>query len=473
MSEAAGLKRKAAPAPSPRAKRPELAPTPMRVPTAAGRKEAFRESVAGRAPNRTGLPERLKAGIEALSGLNMDDVHVYLNSARPHRLQARAFAQGRDIHVAAGQEAHLPHEAWHVVQQKQGRVQPTGRGPDNVPLADHAGLEREATTMGAKALGFSSSAPGRPPREALRNTGPSAPVQRWTYTEALAHRGLSAPSGTTERADAGELSPIGLAAVVSPHIPLVEAGEIKDVKKSRVDALSEAARRFAAIGSTVTQLGQPGPNQVPLTWAGAVNQLAPFVYRVAVPYSKPGAKQKKPFMIELQYQMAPALRGYVIRQKDTGDQAAASIQDGGTANPAASGQTATFNMQHHDTRDSAIGAIVERDSTKTKGEHEAALDARTKLAGEGARWLLVLHNMNKIRDFSRIWTAVPKTQFIHYVRFNMLWLNWGDTFEHRFSIPDSEVARKLRQPSEWTSGKVQKVKREQFKPDTADIEVMV
>jgi hypothetical protein len=26
-----------------------------------------------------------------------------------------------------GQEQHLPHEAWHVVQQKQGRVKPTGQ----------------------------------------------------------------------------------------------------------------------------------------------------------------------------------------------------------------------------------------------------------------------------------------------------------------------------------------------------------
>ncbi|HAP61901.1 MAG TPA: hypothetical protein DCR93_21180, partial [Cytophagales bacterium] len=32
---------------------------------------------------------------------------------------------GTDIHLAPGQQKHLPHEAWHVVQQKQGRVKPT------------------------------------------------------------------------------------------------------------------------------------------------------------------------------------------------------------------------------------------------------------------------------------------------------------------------------------------------------------
>jgi hypothetical protein len=70
------------------------------------------------------LPDPLRRGIEALSGLPMRDVRVHYNSARPGRLQAHAFAQGREIHLAPGQEEHLPHEAWHVVQQKQGRVRP-------------------------------------------------------------------------------------------------------------------------------------------------------------------------------------------------------------------------------------------------------------------------------------------------------------------------------------------------------------
>ena len=33
--------------------------------------------------------------------------------------------QGTDIHVGPGQEQHLPHEAWHVVQQERRRVKPT------------------------------------------------------------------------------------------------------------------------------------------------------------------------------------------------------------------------------------------------------------------------------------------------------------------------------------------------------------
>ena len=76
-------------------------------------------------PNNTGLPDQLKTGIENLSGYSMDDVKVHYNSDKPAQLQAHAYAQGTDIHLASGQEKHLPHEAWHVVQQKQGRVKPT------------------------------------------------------------------------------------------------------------------------------------------------------------------------------------------------------------------------------------------------------------------------------------------------------------------------------------------------------------
>ena len=72
--------------------------------------------------NKTGLPDDLKAGVEALSGFSLDDVRVHYNSSKPSQLQALAYTQGTEIHVGPGQEKHLAHEAWHVVQQMQGRV---------------------------------------------------------------------------------------------------------------------------------------------------------------------------------------------------------------------------------------------------------------------------------------------------------------------------------------------------------------
>lgn len=103
------------------------------------------------AKNETGLPDYLKSGIESLSGMSMDHVRVHYNSSQPAQLNALAYAQGTDIHVAPGQEQHLPHEAWHVVQQAQGRVKPTMQMKEGVPVNDDRSLEHEADVMGARA----------------------------------------------------------------------------------------------------------------------------------------------------------------------------------------------------------------------------------------------------------------------------------------------------------------------------------
>ena len=110
-----------------------------------------RESApAQRKENNTGMPDNLKVGVENLSGLAMDDVRVHYNSAKPARLRALAYTQGTNIHVGPGQEKHLGHEAWHVVQQEQGRVQPTMQ-TKGVAINDDSSLEREADVMGGRA----------------------------------------------------------------------------------------------------------------------------------------------------------------------------------------------------------------------------------------------------------------------------------------------------------------------------------
>ncbi|GAL84526.1 hypothetical protein MYP_1754 [Sporocytophaga myxococcoides] len=103
--------------------------------------------------NNTGMPDNLKSGIEAMSGLSMDGVKVHYNSDKPKQLKALAYAQGNDIFVGSGQEKHLPHEAWHVVQQKEGRVEPT-RKQNGLNINDDKELENEADRMGNKAMQF-------------------------------------------------------------------------------------------------------------------------------------------------------------------------------------------------------------------------------------------------------------------------------------------------------------------------------
>ena len=72
---------------------------------------------------------------------------------RPAAVQAHAYTQGTEIHIAPGQERHLPHEAWHVAQQMAGRVQPTTE-IGGMPVNDNAALEHEADVMGARANSY-------------------------------------------------------------------------------------------------------------------------------------------------------------------------------------------------------------------------------------------------------------------------------------------------------------------------------
>lgn len=66
-------------------------------------------------PNLTGMPAQLKAGMDK------SDVRAHRNVDKPAQLNA----QGGDIHLGPGQEQHLPHEAWHLVQQREERVRET------------------------------------------------------------------------------------------------------------------------------------------------------------------------------------------------------------------------------------------------------------------------------------------------------------------------------------------------------------
>lgn len=97
------------------------------------------------------LPQDLQKGIEELAGISLDGVRVYRDSAEPAKVGALSFTSNNAIHLGPGQEKNLAHEAWHVVQQRQGRVSAaatlkTGPGITN----DDPGLEKEAENMGGR-----------------------------------------------------------------------------------------------------------------------------------------------------------------------------------------------------------------------------------------------------------------------------------------------------------------------------------
>lgn len=172
--------------------------------------------------NRTGLPDALKAGAEALSGIAVDDVRVHYNSSKPGEIQAWAYTSGADIHVSPGQEHQLPHEIWHVIQQKQGRVPSTMRQGGLAINADRA-LESEADVMGERAARTLGGARAR----ACRARSAAAPHQavlqaRWIYVPGSGSpgqyywEGRGAPSGSPPNGGAVVAGP-GLQSMEDTH----------------------------------------------------------------------------------------------------------------------------------------------------------------------------------------------------------------------------------------------------------------
>ena len=106
----------------------------------------------------------------------MDDVKVHYNSDKSAQLQAHAYAQGSDIHIGPEQEKHLPHEAWHVVQQKQGQVKPTMQMKRKVnSISKKLKLKLEFNNKRALAPRAKSAPPRRPPPPPVRTL--PAPIE--------------------------------------------------------------------------------------------------------------------------------------------------------------------------------------------------------------------------------------------------------------------------------------------------------
>lgn len=127
------------------------------------------------------LPQGLRWAIEMLSGYDMRDVRVYYASNVPARVGARAIANGTDIHIQAGAEGALPHEAWHVVQQMQGRVAALN-DVNGVPINDDPVLEKEADDMGAMAAALSVTGMWKRAKRAFAKARVKKPVVQRAVT---------------------------------------------------------------------------------------------------------------------------------------------------------------------------------------------------------------------------------------------------------------------------------------------------
>lgn len=137
------------------------------------------------------MPAEVQAKMESAFGADFSGVRIHANSSAATNAGALAYAQGNDIHFAPGQyDPHsqrgqqvLGHELTHVIQQKAGRVVPTGRVGSGVLVNDDESLEREADEMGARAAAFGTPGPETVQRMADRTR--ATPLVRGPATELI------------------------------------------------------------------------------------------------------------------------------------------------------------------------------------------------------------------------------------------------------------------------------------------------
>jgi hypothetical protein len=77
-----------------------------------------------------GLPDNENPAIENRSGSELNDSTLHNNSSNPADQNDHVYSQGTEIHLAYGPEKYLPNEAWGVIKQKQGRVEPINQSND-------------------------------------------------------------------------------------------------------------------------------------------------------------------------------------------------------------------------------------------------------------------------------------------------------------------------------------------------------
>ena len=117
------------------------------------------------------LPKDVLGNMEQMMGADFSGVNIHQNSTNAHNVGALAYTQGEDIHFAPGQfdptsksgKELIGHELTHVVQQRQGRVQPTTQAK-GLPVNDDEGLEAEADEMGRQAAQMKAN-PDAPPAQ--------------------------------------------------------------------------------------------------------------------------------------------------------------------------------------------------------------------------------------------------------------------------------------------------------------------
>ena len=383
--------------------------------------------------NNTGMPDNLKAGIESLSGFSMDDVRVHYNSSKPATVQALAYTQGTDIHVAPGQEKHLPHEAWHVAQQMAGRVSPT-TNINGMPVNDNASLEHEADVMGEMAVKQRKESP------VFINKKTScfdiAGIQRFPDQTGL-------PDGYVVDGDGSWKSGCKIHHSEYVYTGVANSDGRHNEKINALKAISEKAGNLGSLTKKDKALELKTGEFFDATFHAQYKTSTGSSVVLALTYNFRNGKAPKDTA------GGPGYITQVSRIRTKGESeykktakminAPEGVTDDLLQTPD-NGQY--YNKHRHTTGFTPDGepqTVLNETSSSHKDFKDLAPDSYTKLAGEGARFLCVRNNMQSLQHNSVFWDTVLNCG----IRFEDLYRSWAYSFSSEFNITDQMIHDKL------------------------------
>lgn len=365
-------------------------------------------------PNNTGLPDDLKNGVESLSGYSLDNVRVHYNSPKPATVQALAYTQGTDIHVAPGQEHALPHEAWHVAQQMAGRVTPT-TNIGGMPVNDNAALEHEADVMGEKAV-----------------------TQRKVDGSASTLKSVDLNGGSVQRMPSslpkdyeveGDASKGFVSGCTIKNKEVIDVSGEKDSQNGKAAALMKIAE----------EAGKIGGNQV----LGLTDDEN-FFAKISAKYK---TRNGKNVTLTLKYEFRK--NGVKVRERQVGGPGyIVEVEKtrkegvelkGKMVNTKKPGK-GEYSNRHDDNSSDSILNDSYHDKTNSNSDYNGKnFDAYTKLAGEGARFLCVRRNIPWINNDTVFYSPGEGEG----VKFSELWKTWANSFDKQYNIGDDRIKDKL------------------------------
>ena len=163
-----------------------------------------------------------------------------------------------------------------------------------------------------------------------------------------------------------------------------------------------------------------------------VQSIDPFLFKVKATYEKHK-------LMELTFQHSDEWTGYVVAIRDyrTGYENVEMRARPHSATDT-SGLPTDYSNVHAPTGDTKLGSLLHPDVHKAEKKNEERLDAVTKIAGEGARWLCVRNHTPFLTNNSKFFVRRGGGQ-IWWMDFNSLWLSWASAFKKAYNIPDATV----------------------------------